>query len=40
MFTIYSERNATTGSSLAARDAGYQPDTTPTMLETAMERPT
>ena len=34
MFMSYSARSATTGSSLAARDAGYQPETTPTMLET------
>ena len=40
MFTSYSARRATTGSSFAARDAGYQPETTPTMLDTASERTT
>ena len=30
----YSARSAATGSSLAARDAGYQPETMPTALET------
>ncbi len=40
IFTSYSARRATTGSSFAAREAGYQPDTTPTTLETASESAT
>ena len=39
-FMVYSARSATTGSSFAARDAGYQPDTIPPMLETAIESTT
>ena len=35
MFMTYSARSATTGSSRAARDAGYHPDATPTMVDTA-----
>jgi hypothetical protein len=31
---VYSARKAATGSSLAAREAGYQPETTPTMVDT------
>ena len=31
MFMVYSARSATTGSRRAAREAGYQPETTPTM---------
>ena len=37
MFTNYSARRATTGSSLAAREAGYQPETTPVAPETTRE---
>jgi hypothetical protein len=37
MFTVHSARRATTGSSFAARDAGYQPEAMPTMLETASD---
>jgi hypothetical protein len=40
MFTVHSARRATTGSSLAARAAGYQPEAMPTMLETASESAT
>ena len=40
IFTNYSARRATTGSSLAARDAGYQPETTPVTPETTSESAT
>ena len=40
MFMVYSARSATTGSSLAARAAGYQPDATPTIEDTASESTT
>ena len=40
IFTNYSARRATTGSSLAAREAGYQPETTPVTPETTSESTT
>jgi hypothetical protein len=40
MFTNYSARKATTGSSFAAREAGYHPETTPVTLETASDNAT
>jgi hypothetical protein len=39
-FTVYSARRATTGSSLAACDAGYQPEAMPTNPETASDSAT
>ena len=38
--TFYSARSAVTGSSFAARLAGYQPETMPTALETPTARTT
>ena len=40
IFTNYSARRATTGSSFAAREAGYHPETTPVTPETTSESAT